>query len=188
MGQNNLDVFIAIDRERIIAPCFVHIDGTIPLPAAPAPFTWAGVTTNAIVVNLTPRSVRSPFAFDQVRSISFGLQFNNGTLEPGDLSIWIPDTNFLHRLRPNVTNALTNAIAVTVPPAVGSSSSVIKNTFNFPSMSGQINVNAKVDSTIYLVKELDFNVDGATPPNACFCLGELALQNWFVQPVVIGGA
>lgn len=188
MGQNALDVFIALDAKRIIAPCFLNIDGVVPLPSVPAPFTWGGVTTDAIVVKLMPRSVRSPYAFSQARSLSFSLQFSNGTYQPGDLSVWIPDTAFLHRLRPNVTNTLTNAWTIASPPLTPPvSGSVINNEFGFPAMSGQININAQIDSVVYLVKELDTNVAGPTTPDTCFCLGEIALQNWDVAPQIIGG-
>lgn len=184
MGQNTLDAFVPLEGKKILAPCSLLFDFFNDVPTGTiSDYTWAGVTLPALVIQLSPRSVKSPYVFDLLRSVEFCLQFENGTHQPGDLSIWIPDTNFLYRIHPNVLNTVTNAIAPEGSPNV----SLVSNTYGWPMMAGRINVNAKVDSTLYLIKEFDFDPLNPHPMQGAWCNGTFNLQNWEVSPILAGG-
>ena len=177
MGQNSLDSFAPLDSPRILATAQVLFDFFNDVPTNVInDFTWAGVTLPALVVQLSPRSVRSPYVFDKIRSVSFSLQFMNQQYQPGDLSIWIPETNFLHRIQPNVLNV----VPMDPPEAI-----VFAHTW--PMVSGQINVNAQPDSSLYLIKEFDSNPSDPHPfPFGAWCSGVFNVQNWEVSPILTG--
>lgn len=178
MGQNSLDAFVPLDSPRLVAACNLLFDPANGIPSkSVTSFVFAGAAVPAYVVQLSPRSVRSPYVFDKMRSVEFCVQFMGELYQPGDLSIWIPETNFLHRIKPDVNNTVVSPL------------DAITAAHTWPMVSGQINVNAQPDSSLYLVKEFDALPGSPTPwPHGCWAAGVFNVQNWEVSPIQTGGA